>query len=259
MTQNLKTVMASRDELNKEVAERKAAEESLKRSNEDLEQFTYAASHDLQEPLRVMSSYSQLLEKRYKDKLDQDANEFIDFIVDAAKRMQKLITDLLAYSRVGQKDIPAAEEDLNQVVQKVLDGMAATLESSGGMVTYDKLPVLAVHETSMMQVFQNLIGNALKFRGKESSRIHISARKDGEDWVFSVQDNGLGIEPQYYGRIFQIFQRLHSREEYSGTGIGLSICKKIVMNYGGRTWVESEHGKGSTFYFTLPAERTKNE
>jgi light-regulated signal transduction histidine kinase (bacteriophytochrome) len=253
MTQNLKIVMTSRDELNKEVAERKVVEESLKRSNENLEQFAYVASHDLQEPLRIMSSYSQLLEKRYKDKLGQDANEFIDFIVDAAKRMQKLITDLLAYSRVGKKDTAAAEEDLNPLVRKVLDGMAATLESSGGTVTSDKLPVITVHETSMMQVFQNLIGNALKFRGKAPPKVHISARKDGGEWVFSVRDNGLGIEPQYHERIFQIFQRLHSREEYSGTGIGLSICKKIVTNYGGRIWVESEYGQGSTFYFTLPA------
>jgi len=253
MTRNLKTVMASRDELNKEVAERKAAEESLKRSNESLEQFAYVASHDLQEPLRVMSSYSQLLEKRYKNKLDQDANEFIDFIVDAAKRMQKLIADILAYSRVGRKDIAATKEDLNPLVQKVLDGMAATLESSAGTVTYDKLPMVTVHETSIMQVFQNLIGNALKFHGKAPPRVHISARKDGEEWVFSVRDNGLGIESQYHERIFQIFQRLHSREEYSGTGIGLSICKKIVTNYGGRIWVESEYGKGSTFYFTILA------
>ena len=199
-----------------------------------------------------MSNFSQLLEKRYKDKLDQDANEFIEFIVDAAKRMQKLITDLLAYSRVGKKDIVETEEDLNKMVQKILDGMAATLESSAGTVTYDKLPVLRVHETSTMQVFQNLIGNALKFHGELPPRVHISAKKGDGEWIFSVQDNGLGIEPQYNERIFQIFQRLHSKEEYSGTGIGLSICKKIVTNYGGRIWIESEHGKGSTFYFTIP-------
>ncbi len=245
-----------RDSLEVLVAERTAdlqtANQELASSNENLEQFAYVASHDLQEPLRVMSNFSQLLEKRYKDKLDQDANEFIEFIVDAAKRMQKLITDLLAYSRIGKKDIAETEEDLNKMVQKILDGMAATLESSGGTVTYDTLPALRVHATSIMQVFQNLIGNALKFHEKLPPRVHISARKDGEEWIFSVRDNGLGIEPQYHERIFQIFQRLHSKEEYSGTGIGLSICKKIVTNYGGRIWVESEHGKGSTFYFTIP-------
>ncbi len=261
MTENLKKSEAElrrhRDSLEVLVKERtsdlEASNRDLARSNESLEQFAYVASHDLQEPLRVMSNYSQLIEKRYKDRLDQDANDFIDFIVDAASRMQRLITDLLAYSRVGRKDLVLTEVDFNEVVRKVIYGMSSTIESGGGAVTYDKLPVLTAHETSIMQVFQNLISNALKFRGDKVPKIHISAKKDDGKWLFSVADNGLGIDPQYHERIFQIFQRLHSRQEYSGTGIGLSICKKIVSNYGGRIWVESEAGKGSTFYFTIPA------
>ncbi len=245
-----------RDSLEELVKERtsdlESANQELARSNENLEQFAYVASHDLQEPLRVMSSYSQLLEKRYHEKLDQDAKDFIDFIVDAASRMQRLITDLLAYSRVGRKGVVATEVDLNEVMKKVLFSLSSAVESSGGRVTHDELPVLTVHETSALQVFQNLIANALKFRGEKPSEIRVGARKDGGEWVFSVADNGLGIEPQYHERIFQIFQRLHSREEYSGTGIGLSICKKIVSSWGGRIWVESELGKGSTFYFTMP-------
>jgi PAS domain S-box-containing protein len=246
-----------RDELEALVKDRTAALEEtnreLTRSNESLEQFAYVASHDLQEPLRVMSNYSQLLEKRYKDKLDQDANDFIDFIVDAASRMQRLITDLLAYSRLGRKDVSEAEVNFNEAVHKVLYSMSSTIESLNGAVTHDELPVLRAHETSIIQLFQNLIGNALKFRGEEAPIIHVGVNKDKNEWIFSVKDNGLGIEPQYHERIFQIFQRLHSKERYSGTGIGLSICKKIVSNYGGRIWVESELGKGSTFYFTIPA------
>ena len=249
----------SRDSLEVLVKERtadlEAANRNLARSNESLEQFAYVASHDLQEPLRVMASYSQLLEKRYKDKLDQDAKDFIAFIVDAASRMQRLITDILAFSRVGRKDLAPAEVDFNEAVNKVLYGMSATIELSKGEVTYDKLPVLMAHETSIMQVFQNLVGNALKFRSEESPRIHISAKRDDGSWIFSVKDNGLGIEPQYHDRVFQIFQRLHSKEKYSGTGIGLSICKKIVSNYGGKIWIESERGKGSTFYFTMPINK----
>jgi PAS domain S-box-containing protein len=245
-----------RDSLEVLVQERTAKLEilntELARSNESLEQFAYVASHDLQEPLRVMSSYSQLLERRYKKKLDQDADDFIDFIVDAASRMQRLITDLLAYSRVGRKDLPITKVDLNEVVRKVIFGLSSSIESSGGKVTYDELPVLMSHEMGIMQVFQNLISNALKFHGEKSPQVRISAKKDKNAWVFSVADNGLGIESQYHERIFQIFQRLHSREEYSGTGIGLSICKKIVSNLGGKIWVESEPGKGSTFHFTIP-------
>ena len=258
MTQNLKTVMASRDELDKEIVERKRTEAELKRSNENLEQFAYVASHDLQEPLRVMASYSQLLEKRYKNKLDTDADEFIGFIVDAAGRMQRLINDLLAYSRIGRKDSLLTEIDCNQVLSRVLESMSAIIASSNAEVTFDPLPLAKGHESSFVQLFQNLIGNALKFHGKEPPRIHIGSRQNGEEWVFCVKDNGIGIEPQYRDKIFLIFQRLHSKEEYPGTGIGLSICKKIVENYGGRIWLESELGKGSTFYFTIPTGGGKN-
>jgi len=226
--------------------------EDLRRSNTELVQFAYVASHDLQEPLRIMSSYSQLLEKRYKGRLDQDADDFINFIVEAAARMQKLITDLLAYSRVGRETTNIVEVDCNQVLRKLVSAMATTIESEGGSVTFDHLPVLVAHESSLIQLFQNLIGNALKFRGEQPPSIHISARQARDEWIFSVRDNGIGIEPQYRERIFMIFQRLHSRDKYPGTGIGLSICKKIVENLGGRIWVESEPGQGSTFTFTVP-------
>jgi PAS domain S-box-containing protein len=224
----------------------------LSRSNENLEQFAYVASHDLQEPLRIMASYSQLLERRYKGRLDGDADEFIDFIVDAAARMQKLITDLLAYSRAGHGSMNKVEVDCNEIMRRLVAGMAHTIESADGNVTFDRLPSIMTHESGLMQLFQNLLGNALKFRGEQPPCIHVSARQAGGEWVFSVRDNGIGIEPQYSQRIFMIFQRLHARSKYPGTGIGLSICKKIVESLGGRIWVESEPGQGSTFYFTVP-------
>jgi light-regulated signal transduction histidine kinase (bacteriophytochrome) len=236
---------ASLEETNRELA----------RSNENLEQFAYVASHDLQEPLRIMSSYSQLLERRYRGKLDQDANEFIDFIVDAAARMQKLITDLLAFSRAGRESADLVMVDCNKLVRKLVTNMASTIESADGNVTYDRLPTILAHEASLTQLFQNLIGNALKFHGEQPPTIHLSARQAENEWVFSVRDNGIGIEPQYRERIFMIFQRLHPREKYPGTGIGLSICKKIVENLGGRIWVESEPEQGSTFIFTVPVRK----
>ena len=235
-----------------DITERKNSENKLKSLNENLDQFAYVASHDLQEPLRVMSSFSQLLKKRYKNKFDKDAEEFIDFIVDAANRMQGLITDLLAYSRVGRQGIVLSEVDLNETIKKVIHGMRLTIEQSDGEVTYNNLPVLIAHETSMTQLFQNLISNAVKYRKTESPRVHISSNKNNGVWVFAVADNGIGIESQHFERIFQMFQRLHSKQEYSGTGIGLAICKKIVTNCGGKIWVESQIGKGSTFYFSIP-------
>jgi light-regulated signal transduction histidine kinase (bacteriophytochrome) len=236
-------------------AELEDTNKELARSNENLEQFAYVASHDLQEPLRILASYSQLLEKRYKGRLDQDADEFIYYLVDAANRMQKLITDLLAYSRAGHGSTNKVEVDCNELLRRLVAGMAATIESVGGSVTYDRLPSISAHETSLVQLFQNLIGNALKFRGEQSPTVHVSARQAQGEWVFSVRDNGIGIEPQYAQRIFMIFQRLHARSKYPGTGIGLSICKKIVESMGGRIWVESEPGQGSTFYFTVPVRR----
>ena len=235
-----------------DITERKKMEEGLKRSNESLEQFAYVASHDLQEPLRMMASYSELLERRYKKKLDSDADEFINYIVDGAKRLQKLINDLLTYSRIGRagKEV-SGELDCNAILGRVLGGMKPAVEESGAVVTNDPLPALTGNESNFSQLFQNLIGNAIKFRGAEPPRVHIGAQRQGGAWLFSVKDN-IGIEPQYKDRIFLIFQRLHGRGEYPGTGIGLSICKKIVETYGGRIWLESEPGKGSVFYFTIP-------
>lgn len=243
-----------------DITARKKMEEELKRSNESLEQFAYVAAHDLQEPLRMMASYSELLDRRYKPKLDSDAGEFIDYIVDGAKRLQKLINDLLAYSRIGRTDKAVREFDCNAVLGRVLGGMKAAAEETGAVVTSDPLPALAGNESNFVQLFQNLIGNAIKFRGAEPPRIHIGAEKRDGNWLFSVKDNGIGIEPQYKDRIFVIFQRLHGRDQYPGTGIGLAICKKIVETHGGRIWMESEPGKGASFHFTTPAikEELKN-
>ena len=245
--------------ITRDVSEHKRAEENLKntladleRSNRELEQFAYVASHDLQEPLRMVSSYTQLLEKRYVDQLDQNAKEFISYAVDGASRMQRLIQDLLAYSRVGTKGKPLKPTDCNTVLGQARANLTRAIEESGAVVTNDELPTVMVDETQLVQVFQNLIGNAIKFHRKELPRIHVSGEKNGDECVISVMDNGMGIDPQYYERIFLIFERLHGKEEYPGTGVGLAICKRIVERHGGRIWVESEPGKGSTFYFTIP-------
>jgi len=229
----------------------------LRRSNENLEQFAYVASHDLQEPLRIMASYSELLNKRYKNKLDADADDFIKYIVESARHMQKLITDILAYSRIGRIDAVVSEVDFNSVLGRVISSMNLEIERNKAVITYDELPTLTVNESSIVQLFQNLIGNAMKFRGEQPPQIHISVKKQGAEWQFCVRDNGIGIEEKFKEKIFQIFQRLHGREKYPGTGIGLSICKKIVETHGGRIWVESELSKGSTFYFTIPAKGRK--
>lgn len=228
--------------------------EELARSNADLEQFAYVASHDLQEPLRTIGSYLQLIERRYKNKLDSDADEFIAFAVDAAKRMQTLINDLLAYSRVGRKGKPFVETDTAKLLERALASLHPTLTEHQAEVTADPLPVVTGDEIQLIQVFQNLIANGVKFRGEQPPTVHVSARRTEEDdgWLFSVSDNGIGIDPQYADRIFVIFQRLHTRAEYAGTGIGLSICKKIVERHGGAIWVESQPEHGSTFYFTIP-------
>jgi light-regulated signal transduction histidine kinase (bacteriophytochrome) len=235
---------------------RQALEESvmeLARSNSDLQQFAYVASHDLQEPLRMVASYTQLLAKRYKGKLDADADEFIAYAVDGANRMQRLIQDLLAYSRVdtqGQVFEPVSVEAL---VGYALDNVRAAVEESRAVVTHDPLPTVMADERQLLQLLQNLLSNALKFRGEQPPRVHVSAERRGSEWLFSVRDNGIGIDPQYAERIFAVFQRLHTIAEYPGTGIGLAICKKIVERHGGRIWVESQPGTGSTFYFTLPS------
>jgi PAS domain S-box-containing protein len=235
----------------RDIAERKLAEAELRRSLENLEQFTYVASHDLQEPLRMMASYSQLLERRYGDRLDADAHEFIGFIVEGATRMQRLLNDLLAYVRVGRGDSAEQRVDCDLALRRAVEALGSSIEESGAVVTSDELPVVTGVESELVQLFQSLVGNAIKFRGPEPPLVHIGAVKVQGEWVFSVADNGIGIEPRYGDRIFQVFQRLHNREEYPGTGIGLAICKKVVESQGGRIWVESEPGKGSTFRFTF--------
>jgi light-regulated signal transduction histidine kinase (bacteriophytochrome) len=218
-----------------------------------LEQFAYVASHDLQEPLRTVTSYVQLLARRYDGKLDSDADEFIGFAADGAVRMWKLINDLLAYSRVGTAGKELSPTDSEVVLAQSIDDLKVAIEKNGALVTHDPLPTVMADRPQLGQLFQNLIGNAIKFRGNEPPRVHISASRNGNGWTFSVRDNGIGIAAEYSERIFIIFQRLHSREEYAGTGIGLAICKKIVERHGGRIWVKSDVGKGATFYFILPA------
>jgi PAS domain S-box-containing protein len=254
------TLVVSRD-----ITERKKAEkallktsEDLARSNADLVQFAYVASHDLQEPLRNITRFVQLLEKRYKGKLDQDADEFIDFIVEGTKRMQQLINDLLTYSRVNTKGEPLAPMKLEDALQRAMQNLSYVREDSGGTVTYDEMPTIVADKLQMTQLFQNLIGNALKFHGKEAPKVEISAVRKDNNWIVSVRDNGIGIDPKYKDRIFELFQRLHTREDYPGTGIGLTIAKKIVQRHGGKIWVDSEPGKGTTFCFTIPAMADKD-
>jgi PAS domain S-box-containing protein len=225
----------------------------LKRSNDELQQFAYVSSHDLQEPLRMVASYTQLLAKRYTGRLDSDADEFIAFAVDGCNRMQGLIQDLLAYSLAGSNGKELREISSEDALKVALTNLRAAVEQSGALVTHDSLPMIKTDETQLTQIFQNLVGNAIKYRRAESPQVHISASKnDGNEWIFSVRDNGLGIDPQYFDRIFILFQRLHGRDEFEGTGIGLAICKKLLERLGGRIWVESQPEKGSTFYVALP-------
>ena len=225
--------------------------ERLRRSNEELEQFAYVASHDLQEPLRKISSYLQLVEQRYADQLDQDGKEFIEFAVDGATRMKNLISDLLMYSRVQRNKDEFATVDTRQVLEQVLDSLALSIEDCHAEITHDTLPEVFGNEAHLTQLFQNLIGNALKFHGDALPKIHVGVQRRARAWEFCVRDNGIGMEPKYFDRIFAVFQRLHSRSAYEGTGIGLAICKRVVENHGGRIWVESEPDHGTTFYFTI--------
>jgi PAS domain S-box-containing protein len=237
-----------------EALARQAAE--LARSNSDLEQFAYVASHDLQEPLRMVASYTQLLGRRYADRLDDDAREFIGYAVDGVTRMQSLINDLLAYSRVGTRGDEFAETDTSAVLARVLATLGAAIEENDAVVSFDALPTIRADAGQLAQLFQNLIGNAIKFRRPEvAPRVHIGAERQERGWLFSVRDNGIGIGPEYADRIFIIFQRLHSRSEYPGTGIGLSICKKIVERHGGEIRMESTPGEGTTFLFDIPDEK----
>ena len=224
--------------------------EELLRSNKELEQFAYVASHDLQEPLRMVSSFTQLLSMRYKDKLDQEANEFIQYAVDGALRMQSLINDLLEYSRIETKGKSLAVTNLDYVLEQTKNNLSLIIKEKNAIVTNDKLPFIMADSGQMIQLFQNLIGNALKFC-ETTPKVHISANEEKEYYLFSVKDNGIGIESQYFDKIFQIFQRLHQKEIYSGTGIGLAICRRIVERHGGKIWVESKSGEGTVFKFTI--------
>jgi PAS domain S-box-containing protein len=251
ITRDITELKESEEHLGKTMAE-------LKRSNDELEQFAYVASHDLQEPLRMVASYTQLLAQRYKGRLDSDADEFIAYAVDGCNRMQGLIQDLLSYSRAGASTGAMHRTSCEDALARAVKNLQATIEASKAIVDHDPLPAINTDGTQLIQVFQNLIGNAIKYRGAELPHVHISAtREAGEEWIFSVRDNGMGIEPQYFDRIFVLFQRLHGQKEYQGTGIGLAMCKKIVDRLGGRIWVESELTKGSTFYFALPAGEQK--
>jgi light-regulated signal transduction histidine kinase (bacteriophytochrome) len=241
------------EELERRVEQRTA---ELRRSNEDLEQFAYVSSHDLQEPLRMISSYSQLLERRYRGRLDQDADEFLHYIVDGAQRMSVLIQDLLAYSRAGSPATAHSRTETSAAVEAALANLEGSVRSSGAEVVCEALPAVRGNRMELAQLFQNLIGNAIKYRREEPLRVGVSAERRGGAWVFRVRDNGIGIEAQHRDRIFQPFQRLHVKPEVPGSGIGLAICKKIVERHGGRISVESMPGEGAAFQFTL-LERSK--
>jgi PAS domain S-box-containing protein len=248
----------SRDELEVRVQERTAElaqlNAELSRSNEELQQFAYIAGHDLQEPLRTVTNFAQLLEHEYQASLDQEALKFLHFIVDGADRMRALIQALLSYARVESQGDTFKNTDCNAVIEGVLKSMEATIAESGAVITRGKMPTVLSDATQLAQIFQNLLANAIKFRGTEPPRLHIEVKERAGAWLFSVEDNGIGIEPPYTSKIFLIFQRLHAKQ-YAGTGIGLAICKRIVERHGGKIWVESEPGQGSTFFFTIPMRR----
>lgn len=244
---------AARDITDRRLVEERMRQQSeeLERSNRELEEFAYVASHDLQEPLRLVSSHVQLLARRYSGRLDKDADEFIEFAIDGTNRLKSLISDLLAYSKVGTSGRAYTAVDMESVLAQVLENLRTSLDDNRVVITHDPLPQVLGDYEQMTQLLQNLIDNSIKFRGKEAPRVHVGARQLSERWLLFVRDNGIGIDPQYTERVFVIFQRLHSRDDYPGTGIGLAICRKIVERHGGHIWVDSEPGKGATFYFTL--------
>jgi two-component system, sensor histidine kinase and response regulator len=228
--------------------------EELARSNAELEQFAYIASHDLQEPLRMVAAYTQLLAERYRGRLDENADKFMGYACEGALRMQTLVQDLLAFSRVGRDCATCQRVDCGEAMQEVLLNLGPAIEESGAVVTHAALPVVWADHSQLVQVLQNLVGNAIKFRGKEAPTISVQAEKAGPQWSFSVSDNGIGIAREHAENVFVVFQRLHTRTEYAGNGIGLAICKKIVERCGGRIWVEAQAGPGSVFKFTMPCD-----
>lgn len=242
-------------EIRDKIEELLRAQEDLRRSNEDLQQFAYAASHDLQEPLRMVGSYVQLLEKRYKGKLDSDADEYIALASNGVTRMFRLIGDLLSYSRVGTMDSQLESINVNDVMLWAKMNLHTAIAESGGQVTNDPLPTVIFDQSQLLQLFQNIIGNALKYRGTDPPVVHVSAARRSNEWVFAIRDNGQGFDPKYSDKIFGVFKRLHGRD-VPGTGIGLALCKRIVEKHGGRIWAESQPGKGSTFYFSVPIRET---
>ena len=247
----------------RDITDRRNAEEELrqvaaelKRSNEALAQFAYVASHDLHEPLRMVASFVQLIAQRYKGKLDAQGDEYIAYAVDGAKRMQALIHDLLDLSRLQTRANPMRPTDCAAVLQNVETDLQLAVTEAGAVITHDAMPTVLADSTQLAQLFQNLLANALKFRSANPVRIHVGAERKGDLWEFSVRDNGIGIDPKFFGRIFGIFQRLHGRDEFAGTGIGLAVCQQIVERHRGRIWVESQPGKGSTFFFTIPGKNS---
>lgn len=245
----------AQNELKITVSKLKETNKELKRSNDELEQFAYVSSHDLQEPLRMIGSYLQLLQRRYQGQIDDRADKYIDFAVDGAARMQNLINDLLEFSKVTTQAKEFESVDCELILSQVLSNLEVSIKENGAIISHDPLPTVMADSTQLAQVFQNLISNAIKFRSDKTPEIHISAEKKHKQWLFSVADNGIGIDPHHCERIFEVFKRLNKRKKYPGTGIGLSICKKIVERHGGHIWVESEIGKGSTFYFTIPIKK----
>ena len=257
---------AATEQLERDIAARKLAEQELAckaleldRSNKDLEKFAYVASHDLQEPLRMVASYTQLLARRYKGKLGAEADDFINFAVDGANRMKQLIQDLLAYSRLSTRGASFAIVDSQDTCKAAITNLHQAIADAGAVLTVDSLPIVLADASQLTQLFQNLIGNAIKYCGDRIPEIRVTARNEGADWIFTVSDKGIGIEPQYFERIFEMFQRLHTRKEYAGTGIGLAICRNIVERHGGKLWVESQLGEGSKFIFTMPQQREQKK
>jgi hypothetical protein len=250
---NAKLLFRAEGERLKAMEKLKQTSTDLERSNTELQQFAYVASHDLTEPLRMITSYLELLSSRAQGKLGEEEREFIGYAVDGARRMRTLIQDLLAYARVDTRGRPLAPTDCEHVLEIVLANLEVAIDESGAVIEHERLPTVEGDNIQLAQVFQNLLGNAIKFRGNAPPRIHIGARRNNGEWLFHVKDNGIGIDPKNFSRIFVLFQRLHTRQEYPGTGMGLAICKKIVERHGGRIWAESKPGEGTAFFFTIPA------